>query len=81
MNTVAASINIILNVCNIKTSINVILNMGNIKTIYELIQHMRYRANNTCFSTLCYTHNKCDLQIYLCVFCLYYRLFFTSYVY
>ena len=32
-------------------------------SIYELIQQTGHCADKTCFSTICYTCNKCDLPI------------------
>ena len=32
-------------------------------SIYEHIQQTGHRVDNTCFSSICYTRNKCDLPI------------------
>ena len=34
-----------------------------VSSIYEHIQQTGHWADNTCFSTICHTSNKCDLPI------------------
>ena len=57
--------------CHLRTRIHEHLGISSITgnqikttpSIYELIQQTRHRADNICFSTICYTRNKCDLPI------------------